>query len=175
MTDANRPPGALSSELVLLRPVGVREMAAILRGAPDPELPWEEGFPASPLLDFLGKAASDPSYLGPFYAYLIVRASDGLAVGDAGFHGPPRPDGELEVGYALVPKARGAGLATEAVRLLLGWAWRQPEVRRIVARVDEGNGDSERLLRRLGFKFAGAQNGMRRFALDPRPAMSPSE
>lgn len=141
----------------------------MLRGAPDPDLPWEEGFPAPALLDFLGKAAADPGFLGPFYAYVIVRASDGLAVGDAGFHGPPRPDGELEVGYALVPKARGAGLATEAVRLLIGWAWSQPGVRRIVARVDEGNGDSERLLQRRGFEFAGARDGFRRFTLDPQP------
>jgi RimJ/RimL family protein N-acetyltransferase len=68
-----------------------------------------------------------------------------------------------------VPKARGAGLATEAVRLLIGWAFSQPGVRRIVARVDEGNGDSERLLQRLGFEFAGARDGFRRFTLDPQP------
>ena len=172
MADGTRLPGVLSSELVQLRPVGVQELGAILRGAPDPELPWEEGFPAAPLLEFLGKAADDHSYLGPFYAYLIVRASDGLAVGDAGFHGPPRPDGELEVGYALVPGARGSGLATEAVRLLTGWAWGQPGVSRIIARVDGENADSERLLKRLGFRFTGLQDGMRRFVLGPRPVMS---
>ena len=86
--------------VVQLRPIGKRELSAILRGQPDPELPWEEGFPAPPLLDFL-EMPPTRAILGPFYAYLIVRAADGLAVGDAGFHGPPRPDGELEVGYAL--------------------------------------------------------------------------
>jgi RimJ/RimL family protein N-acetyltransferase len=59
---------------------------------------------------------------GPFYAYVIIRRRDGLAVGDAGFFGPPGGDGEVEIGYALVPSARGSALAVEAVALLAGWA-----------------------------------------------------
>ncbi len=38
-----------------------------------------------------------------------------LAVGSIGFFGPP-VDGEVEVGYGLVPDARGRGVATEALQ-----------------------------------------------------------
>jgi RimJ/RimL family protein N-acetyltransferase len=55
--------------------------------------------------------------------YLVRRTSDGLAVGGLGFFGPPDPSGRVELGYGLVPDARGAGLATEAVGLALHLAW----------------------------------------------------
>ena len=96
---------------------------------------------------------------------MIVLESDGTAIGDAGFHGPPNADGELEIGYALIPSARGVGLAGEAVGLLIAWAWSQPGVRTITARVDHGNLPSVRLLKRLGFASDGEQDGRQRFAL----------
>src|SRR5215218_6687419 len=132
----------LSSPRVRLEPIVPRQARAMLRGTPEPDLAWEQGFPLSTLLGALGKVvAADEAgvALGPFFAYAIVRQSDGLAVGDAGFHGPPGPDGEVEIGYALVPVARGRGLASEAARLLIGWARTQPGVASITARVDPGN------------------------------------
>ncbi len=54
----------------------------------------------------------------------IVRAFDGLVVGDVEFYGPPAPvdDGvvEVEVGGRLDQDARGYGAATEALGGLLG-------------------------------------------------------
>ena len=119
----------------------------------------------TPVLDIARTIAAASEPLGPFLAYVIVLESDGMAIGDAGFHGPPNADGELEVGYALVPAARGLGLASEAVGLLIAWAQTQPAVRAITARVDLGNVASERLLRRLGFASQGEHDGMRRFVL----------
>ena len=112
-------------------------------------------------------AATEPP--GPFFAYAVVRRADGLAIGDAGFHGPPDADGEVEIGYALVPAARGAGYAREAVALLIAWAWRQPGVGLIAARVEPGNAASARVLQRLGFQFDGDRDGMDRYVLEPIP------
>ncbi|MGH2849223.1 MAG: GNAT family N-acetyltransferase [Solirubrobacteraceae bacterium] len=148
-----------------VQPIDPRMAQAMLDGLPDSGLAWEDGFPMAPVLGIARviAAASDP--LGPFLAYVIVRRSDGLAVGDAGFHGPPSAAGEVEVGYALVPAARGAGLVGEAMQLLVAWAWSQPAVRVITARVDAGNGPSERVLRRLGFTLDGEREGMSRYVL----------
>ncbi len=145
----------------------------MLAGEPEPELPWEVGFPLAPVRDALIRivaAGEQQRVLGPFFAYVIIREADGRAIGDAGFHGPPKEDGELEIGYALVPSARGAGLASDAIRLLIAWARVQPGVGEVIARVEFGNAPSERLLRRLGFGFEDERGGMRRFLLrDPTP------
>lgn len=138
----------------------------MLDGVSEADLAWEEGFPMTPVLGIARAIAATRGPLGPFLAYVIVRQSDGLAVGDAGFHGPPSPAGEVEVGYALVPAARGAGLVHEAMRLLVAWAWSQPEVRVITARIDPANRSSERVIERLGFAPAGERDGMTHYALN---------
>jgi len=153
----------LSGERVRLQPLDSRLARAMLAGVPESDLAWAEGFPMTPVLDIARTIAAASEPLGPFLAYVIVLESDGTAIGDAGFHGPPNADGELEVGYAVVPAARGLGLGGEAVGLLLAWARSQPGVRAITARVDRGNGASERLLSRLGFVFDGERDGLQRF------------
>ena len=142
----------------------------MLAGTPEPDLGWEDGFPLPTVRGALERiVAADAAghSLEPFFAYVIVRRSDGLAVGDAGFHGPPDDAGNVEIGYALVPAARGAGLASEATGLLVDWARGQPGVRTVSARVDPANGPSRRVLVRLGFTPDGEVGGLERFVLGP--------
>ena len=56
-----------------------------------------------------------------------------------------------EIGYALVPAARGQGLATDASARVIAWACDALRLGRIVARADPANLSSLRLLLRLGF------------------------
>jgi RimJ/RimL family protein N-acetyltransferase len=157
----------LSSARVRLDPISPRQARAMLAGTPEPDLPWEEGFPLPSVrgaLERIVVAEGNGNALQPFFAYVIVRRSDGLAVGDAGFHGPPK-DGEVEIGYALVPAARGDGLAAEATALLVEWARAQPAVRCVAARVEPANEPSRRLLERLGFVRDGERAGLDRYVL----------
>jgi RimJ/RimL family protein N-acetyltransferase len=153
---------------VRLEPIGPERARALLAGRPEPGLGWEEGFPLAPLLAILRRVTDDPDgpvKFGPYFAYVIVRRADCRAVGDAGFHGPPGADGEVEVGYALAPRARGAGLATESVALLVEWALAQPGVGAVSARVERGNPASVRVLERLGFVAHGQRDAHLRYVL----------
>ena len=73
---------------------------------------------------------------------------DGLAIGSIGLFGPP-DDGEVEVGYGLVEPLRRRGLATEALRGLLGETDRLGI--RVRASVRPDNAPSIRLLATCGF------------------------
>jgi RimJ/RimL family protein N-acetyltransferase len=158
----------LLGQRVRLEPIDPQLAGAMLAGVPGPDLAWAEGFPMAPVRGIAERIAAASEVLGPFSAYVIVLQRDGMAIGDAGFHGPPSDAGELELGYALVPAARGQGLASEAVSLLIEWAQHQPGVRVITARVDHGNVASKRLLNRLGFARTDEDNSMQRFTL-PTP------
>jgi RimJ/RimL family protein N-acetyltransferase len=160
----------LVSERVRLQPIASPLARAILARTPDRELAWEEGFPMAPILGIARVIAAAGGSLGPFLAYVIVRRSDERAIGDAGFHGPPNASGEVEVGYALVPAARGSGFAHEAMQLLIAWTWSQPTVRLITARVSPDNAPSVRVLLRLGFEFDRDADGMHRYVLTPGAA-----
>lgn len=122
---------------------------------------WAAGFPQvgdvtiARLL--VAGARHDPGHVdeqvwGPWEVRLL-GAGDGVLIGTAGFHGPPE-DGVVEVGYGIVPEARGRGLAGEAVSALLDVA-REAGVHRVVAHVDQGNVASLRLLDRLRFTIVG--------------------
>lgn len=87
----------------------------------------------------------------PTRTWLVVLP-EGQVVGEGGWKGPPDADGAVEIGYGLGVGARGRGLGTQAVGLLVAWTERQPGVRAVVAQVLPGNEASSRVLRRLGFQ-----------------------
>ena len=59
------------------------------------------------------------------------------------------------VGYFLLPPARGAGIATEAVRLLVHYAFDHMAVNRVWATCDADNAGSANVLRRAGIPEEG--------------------
>lgn len=61
--------------------------------------------------------------------------------------------GEAEVGIWLVRAARGRGVGSRALSLLLDVARRHPELRLVRADTSPGNRASQAMLRRLGFEL----------------------
>lgn len=114
-----RPAGIETPRLTLVL-WDVSTVALLEAGDRRPD--WHPDFPRE---DDLAAAAlwRDGDPWGP---RSIVSLKQRLVIGSIGFFGPPEPatDGvpEAEVGYGLVPPARGHGLATEALGALLARA-----------------------------------------------------
>ncbi|MDI5961867.1 GNAT family N-acetyltransferase [Streptantibioticus silvisoli] len=156
----------LRGDRVELREQLPPEAARIADGAAT-DLRWIDGTPCDGTVvaaSMVVKAFTTGLYVPGWGVFTIVRAADGLAVGGIGFHGPPREEA-VEIGYDLSVTARGAGLATEAVRLLSAWALGQPDVRTVVATTEPGNAPSQAVLNRAGFTRVSDVDGMRVFTL----------
>ncbi|CAN5572068.1 hypothetical protein BH24ACT13_BH24ACT13_07760 [soil metagenome] len=80
-----------------------------------------------------------------------------VAVGRAGYHGPPDAAGMVEVGYAVDPVHRGQGYARAALESLLDRAVREPDVRMVRASIRPDNVASHRLVSQYGFVEVGEQ------------------
>ncbi len=80
-----------------------------------------------------------------------------VAVGRAGFHGPPDPLGMVEVGYAVDPAHRRQGYARAALVALLDRAAREPSVHTVRATIGPDNLASRSLVSRYGFVEVGEQ------------------
>jgi [ribosomal protein S5]-alanine N-acetyltransferase len=138
----------------------------VLARAIDVEVPedWPPETWDEPALRWLrSKVESDPDEVGWWAAYL----HDGeRLIGTVGLKGRP-VDGEVEVGYSLVPSARGQGHATEAVRAVVAACRAKDGIRRIVATTLEDGHASIAVLERVGFVAdgPGAEPGTRRFVL----------
>lgn len=86
----------------------------------------------------------------------ILEAGSGRYLGGAGFHGPDWTTPKAEIGYFLVPPARGSGVATEVVRLQVHYAFDQMQVNRIWGTCVAGNDASAGVMRRAGLREEGA-------------------
>ncbi len=113
----------------------------------------------------------DPPRWGSWYVVEpSPRGGPGSLAGVCGFHGPPTPEGDVEVGYGLLPAFRGRGYATEATRALAALAFAEPAVRRVVAETLPHLDASIRVMERAGFAPADDPSSAEvvRYAL-PRP------
>jgi RimJ/RimL family protein N-acetyltransferase len=80
-----------------------------------------------------------------------------VAVGRAGYHGPPDPSGMVEIGYAVDPEFRRRGYARAALEALLERAAGEPRVRTVRASISPDNVASYRLAAQYGFTRVGEQ------------------
>jgi [ribosomal protein S5]-alanine N-acetyltransferase len=103
----------------------------------------------------------------------IAEAGSGEALGCVSLNARPRPGvapvggptggrlafetqvGTAGIGYWVLARARGRGLATAGVRLLTRWAIAGAGMRRIEALVEPGNRASLRVLERCSFRREG--------------------
>lgn len=141
-----------------LRLVTRAEAERVIRRRHDPaDLPWADGYP----LDGDSRACASyvghlPPGAGPhatsrFGYYQIVEG--GTVIGGIGFHSPPL-DGVVEVGYGVVPGARGRGVAKEALRMIIGVA-ESAGVVSVVGRTSDDNVASQRVMESAGMVQTG--------------------
>jgi RimJ/RimL family protein N-acetyltransferase len=85
---------------------------------------------------------------GTDYAFAITRKDDGAYLGGCGLH--KRERGEFEIGYWLGKPYWGQGLATEAARRVLAFAFLELGVTQVSAGYFHDNPASGHVLKKLG-------------------------
>lgn len=88
---------------------------------------------------------------------VIWEEQEQVAVGRAGYHGPPDPSGMVEIGYAVDPAYRRRGYARGALEGLLQRAAREPGVQTVRVTITPDNVASRRLASQYGFAEVGEQ------------------
>lgn len=87
--------------------------------------------------------------------YAIANEGDAeVLIGSIGFMGPPA-DGQVEIGYAVLPDFQNQGYATEMVAGLAHWALGQVGVDCVLAETGPDNDASLRVLANARFVASG--------------------
>lgn len=82
----------------------------------------------------------------------VERKEDARLIGEVSLIWRSVADQQAEIGYILHPDGQGQGLATEAARALLGFAFEVAGMHRVYARCDARNVASSRVMERLGMR-----------------------
>lgn len=85
----------------------------------------------------------------------IVLKETGKLIGTCGFHAISDYDKRVEVGYDLNREYWGQKIMTEALLLIISFAFEVSDVNRIEAFVEPPNTGSRKLLEKLGFTMEG--------------------
>jgi RimJ/RimL family protein N-acetyltransferase len=141
----------------------------VFRALADGDLARAEALSPVPLSDYLAgpecrgtwrmrseQAAADPSSAA-WVTGVIWDERQRVAVGRAGFHGPPDAEGMVEIGYAVDPRYRRQGYARAALESLLSRAAGEPGVRTVRVSIRPDNQPSYRLAMQYGFAKVGEQ------------------
>jgi RimJ/RimL family protein N-acetyltransferase len=88
-------------------------------------------------------------------AFAVVDGEDESFLGLALAFGIDREGRQLELGYVVVPEARGRGVATRALQLLTEWAFAELEALRIELWIAAANDGSKRVAERAGYRYEG--------------------
>jgi RimJ/RimL family protein N-acetyltransferase len=144
-------------DLVLRLPL-VEDLDDIVAQCRDPEfqrwttvpVPYQE----SDAQNFLGRVAD--GWQANVARFVIEHQGRFSGTVDLRFDGL----GGAEVGFGLAPWARGKGVMTRSLRLVLAWGFGLPGIDVVYWRAQVGNSASRRVAGRCGFRMEGTVRGL---------------
>ena len=154
------PDGIRARDVILRFPL-LDDVDAILPAFTDPELREAGNLPAFGRQELVASLRELPSLAraGRLLALAAVDAQTGEVVGGGTLHHLDAERRIVEIGYFVLPHARGRGVATTIARLLAEHAF-SLGIERVAAYVNVGNTASERVVDRAGFTREGVVRSM---------------
>jgi RimJ/RimL family protein N-acetyltransferase len=150
------PNPPLTDDVVVLRRWARDDLGCVEEATQDPDIPKGTTVPATftPAegLSWIERQWSRHNQ-GTGLSLAIADAASNEALG-AGVLMARQP-GTVEIGYWLIPRARGRGLGSRAVGLLARWAVNEASLARVEALVVPDNIASQRVLEKAGFRREG--------------------
>ena len=146
----------IEGERVLLKRMSREDAADVVRMRADPEVQAQLFSERPPTVEEHLRWLGDMEARGDRHEFMIVERTSGRSVGTIGLSHIDRVNRRAEYGVLIgEPDARGKGLAAEASRLLLAYAFGTLGLRRVYLHVLARNEDALRLYRRVGFQPEG--------------------
>lgn len=154
-------PVTLTSERLLLRPLGPQDIDAVYEGAQDPAVQRWTTVPSPYTREdaetFAGKIAPESWATGTEYCFAIFPKDGGPLLALMGVMA--RGTGTAEIGFWAVAEHRGHGYTTEALLRLARWAFTELGIDRLEWRAEVGNAGSRKVAEKAGFTLEGTLRG----------------
>lgn len=148
------PHPPLSNGKILLREWTIQDLPAIEQASHDPYIPAITTIPSlytyATGVEWLERQQQHVSE-GTGLPFCIADVQTNEALGLIALWLRNRSQGRAHFGYWVIPKARGRGIASVALRLLSTWAWESLAIPRLELLVEPWNVASQRVAKQAGF------------------------
>jgi len=153
-----RPP-ILTTPRLAIRPFIEADAEPLFEHAKNPNVTrftlWDHHKSVADTLAFVREYAQVRYLEGMAEPYAITLHTDLRPIGSCGCFWASQPNRTMELGYWVAEPLWGQGIAVEACRAVMGYAFAALEPVRMQARVIAGNAASSRVLDKLGFRYEG--------------------
>jgi RimJ/RimL family protein N-acetyltransferase len=149
------PDPPLSDGVVALRPFSQADVPSLVDICQDPDIARFTTVPSpygeAEAWAFLQRVSDGLGDASQVTQAVVEVAAPGVLLGSVGLHAIHWELGAAEVGYLLAAPARGRGLATRAVALIVAWAFETLGLERLDLRAMDANAASRAVAARAGF------------------------
>ena len=146
----------ISGESVVLRRFRESDAQALADYRSDPEVARYQSYDVCTLGEAQRAIASfasvSPGQPGEWFQFAVSRRGESELIGDCALRCDAEDPRQGEMGFSFARASQGKGLASDAVRSLLGYAFGKLDLHRVYSVTDERNLPAQRLLERVGFR-----------------------
>jgi ribosomal-protein-alanine N-acetyltransferase len=152
-----KPPKAIKTTNLLLRPINASDIHPVLQGLSHPEVIQYYGVSFFSLeevkvqIDWYARIEKEQT--GRWWA--IVDPADEHFYGAIGIHDIHPQHRKAEIGFWLLPEYRGKGYIPEAAIRIIKHSFEYLRLHRMYAYVESENHNSKKVLTKLGFVYEG--------------------
>ncbi|MDR0233073.1 MAG: GNAT family N-acetyltransferase [Dysgonamonadaceae bacterium] len=151
----------LITDRTILIPISIEIIDAVSNGTLNeyyhneewPENDLKEAFPVF-------KELLKENGIDGFNLWLIVDKKNNQIIGSAGYIGRPDNEGNIEIGFGIIPSKRKSGFCNESVKALIEWGLSHDEVISIIAQCGKSNIASKKTIIKLGFEYIGEEDDL---------------
>jgi len=145
----------LETKRLIIRPIKLDDKNEVFSYRSDRETNKYQGWIPTTLSDvesFIGNISKQINEPGTWFQFIIIEKETQKIVGDLGIHFIDRENKQAEIGCTLNKKFQNKGYATESVKRVIDYLFKELNKHRIITSIDPENKNSIRLVERIGFR-----------------------
>lgn len=145
----------LETKRLRLRPITLDDKNEIFDYRCDKETNKYQGWIPETVDDvetFIGKIAKQINEPYTWFQFVIIEKQTQIIIGDLGIHFFDNENKQVEIGCTLNKDFQNQGYATESIKRVIDYLFKELNKHRIITSIDPGNMNSIRLVERIGFR-----------------------
>jgi ribosomal-protein-alanine N-acetyltransferase len=115
---------------------------------------------------WIAQVRAHPEHYPWFTNWEIILTAENRSIGGIGLSGKPDKKGETMTGYVIDDRYHNQGFATESLRALARWVFKDAVAKRLLADTPHDNLASQQVLRKCGFRQVAESEGLLHWALE---------